>query len=426
MSRLENIRPISGADRIRLATCRGYNVIVGLKDNEEELYLLFIDDGKLSIEYCSKNNLYYDSSLNENPSIKGYFNKSGRVVAQTLRKQRSEAFVAPISTLSPFGDISAIKLNDNINEFNGTPICSKYINRRTRADTSKGAKLGWKERSFPYFPKHIETDQLRFKFDQIQEGAIVYITEKVHGTSGRYSKVLQEQSFTRHWYRPWARPVSKYEFLVGSRNLVIGVGGDKYYFDNFRFTLGDRLKGIIEHDEIWYGEIVGYTDNGSEIMPSMDLDHISDKGLRKALISKFGQVIAFNYSCPVGQHRFLVYRICTINKDGRLLEHPWPVVKRRCRSSGIEHVPDMGVFKFPDNMYPTNSKLREAMTELANSPDGLANKSTLSESLMEGVVLRVENPNGTIFWAKEKSFIFRVLEGIAKEDDAYLDIEEVS
>ena len=168
MSRLENIRPISGADRIRLATCRGYNVIVGLKDNEEELYLLFIDDGKLSIEYCSKNNLYYDSSLNENPSIKGYFNKSGRVVAQTLRKQRSEAFVAPISTLSPFGDISAIKLNDNINEFNGTPICSKYINRRTRADTSKGAKLGWKERSFPYFPKHIETDQLRFKFDQIQ------------------------------------------------------------------------------------------------------------------------------------------------------------------------------------------------------------------------------------------------------------------
>ena len=42
----------------------------------------------------------------------------------------------------------------------------------------------------------------------------------------------------------------------------------------------------------------------------------------------------------------------------------------------------------------------------------------------EGVVLRIEQPDGTIRFIKQKSFAFGVLEGYMKLDDNYVDTEE--
>jgi hypothetical protein len=432
VSRLENIRPIGNADNIRLATCRGYQVIVGLEDNESDLYLLFPDDGTLSEEYCHNNNLYIHAYLNRDPDKKGYFDDRGRVRAQRFRGEKSEAYVASINSLSHFGDVSTLKLNDKLNEFNSIPICSKYINPRTLRQSNKANKKqqGWRSRLFPLFPKHVDTDQLRFRYQDIQGDSIVYVSQKLHGTSGRSSYVMQQQPFKKRWYKPWARPKEEYEFMVASRNVVLDtLTGDKFYNDNFRFIVHEKLRGIIEKDEVWYYEIVGFTETGKEIMPSHNLETvIVDKKLRKALISKYGETIDFHYSCPQGQNRFFVYRICTINKEGRLVDHSWPVVKRRCRESGIEHVPDISMFMFPDSSagITMSQHIMETASSLVNGPDDLGIKSGLSESLMEGVVLRVENPDGTMFWAKEKSFVFKVLEGIIKQDDNYIDLEESS
>jgi hypothetical protein len=45
--------------------------------------------------------------------------------------------------------------------------------------------------------------------------------------------------------------------------------------------------------------------------------------------------------------------------------------------------------------------------------------------IKEGVVLRIESDQGIQF-LKHKSHIFKVLEGISKDDDQAVDIEEIS
>ena len=53
--------------------------------------------------------------------------------------------------------------------------------------------------------------------------------------------------------------------------------------------------------------------------------------------------------------------------------------------------------------------------------------STLDHThIREGVVVRVENPDGTTHFLKAKSYEFKVLEGIIKNNDSYVDMEEVS
>jgi hypothetical protein len=42
------------------------------------------------------------------------------------------------------------------------------------------------------------------------------------------------------------------------------------------------------------------------------------------------------------------------------------------------------------------------------------------------VGIRIETPTGTIYTLKEKSFEFKLLEGIVKSNDTYIDIEEAS
>jgi hypothetical protein len=46
--------------------------------------------------------------------------------------------------------------------------------------------------------------------------------------------------------------------------------------------------------------------------------------------------------------------------------------------------------------------------------------------LEEGVVIRVDAPDGTTQFIKHKSFLFFVLEGIRKLQDDYLDLEEAA
>jgi len=432
--KLRNVRPHSNASRLKLATVQGHQIIVGLYNCNEELGVFFDADGVIMPEHLSKCNLYSHSELNEDKTKKGYFGKNGRVRVQKLRGEESDGFWQPIEAFNIYGKFP-YKEGDTFQEINGTKICEKYntpatikaMNKLKQAQ--KNRKLTTKEKVKKFFQtedigkvdtsmllRHYDTGQLRTNLGRIQEGSVVYISEKCHGTSGRTGRVR-----VVHKYSPWMNFLfrlgikekpNEWEYMSGSRKVNIVPHSEfKGYYDNsnFRTEINDNIKEIgLKKGEIIFYEICGFLDNGKSIMPSVGID---DKELKKI----YGDTMLYKYNCGVGKYRFLVYRIAMVNEDNQLTEYSWPQVERRCEELGLETVP---VLRGPIIVQNTDQLLDEVRT-LSDGP------STLDKShVREGVVVRVEHKDVfTCF--KWKGFSFCSLEGIMKNDINFIDPEEV-
>lgn len=416
VTKLENIRKHPNADKLNIATIWNQQVIVGLNQNNGDVGLFFDSELQLSKEFVENNELKY-------------FGNNRRVKAQNFRGVKSEGFWLPLSSLNFISDnVGKLKHGDKLDEFEGVKICNKFITKRTHQ-----AKITKKvARKYPYFPKHIDTDQFDYKVGDIQEGSIIYVTAKIHGTSARLSHVLQPSLLSKWQIRinrflPDSlvfRESLNYEFLVGSRNVVLDtVLSDSYYKDTFRFDVMERVKPFIQKDEIWFGEIVGYTTDGREIMPSQSVDVIKDNKYRKLVETEYGEKVSFTYGQPFSTNEFYVYRIARINRDQSLVDLSWSEVKKRCRDSGVLHVPDIDSFVYNGN----KENLISRINELVDGENNLGWKDRVSQtSLEEGVVLRIEQPDGTRKFLKKKAYLFKLLEGIVKEDQDYVDMEESS
>ena len=257
---------------------------------------------------------------------------------------------------------------------------------------------------------------------------------KLHGTSGRYG-LLPKEAESSIWQKvclwvnrfvfrnDFSLPV-EYEFLAGSRRVQLATGTSGYHGSNdFRFEIGDRLnKGMFPGETI-YGEIVGYSSVGYPIMGVHNLEKLNDKSLKK----RYGSLMTYDYGCASGTCKFYIYRITQTCED-RVIELTTPQVQKRIKElmCSVEYVPELTeplVIKEngPDGPVLTDGrKLDDLVEELSDGPDLLGNH------IREGVVLRVEGPDGSTKFLKQKSFIFRVLEGIAKDNEEYVDTEEAA
>jgi hypothetical protein len=100
------------------------------------------------------------------------------------------------------------------------------------------------------------------------------------------------------------------------------------------------------------------------------------------------------------------------NEDGYVVEYPWSLVKLRCEQMGIKYFPEFDNFVF--------TTIEDLMERVNTYTDGL---DPIGKShLREGIVVRIENKEKFSAF-KNKSFNFKVLEGIIKSDDV-LDMEE--
>ena len=89
---------------------------------------------------------------------------------------------------------------------------------------------------------------------------------------------------------------------------------------------------------------------------------------------------------------------------------------QRCRELGLKTVP------------PLHQFIAQGEDEVMNIVDGYMDNrsSTLDDRhLMEGIVVRIENSEGTQF-LKSKNDLFGILEGYLKEDENYVDVEETN
>ena len=448
-------KPHPNADKLQLGNCRGYQVVLGKDTKDGELGVFFPCDGQLSDEFCKANDLYPRFDANGKRIGGGFIEpKNRRVRSQNFRGQKSEGFWVPISYFSYMhGGTAAPYMEEGFSftELEGRPICNKYFNEATLQAIARRKKKGAR-RETTMFKAHLETEQLRKCLDEIPNGSMIIITEKLHGTSQRYGNVLHEQPLP--WWAKainWAtrreliKPKMAWTHVIGTRNVILDPFspiGEKY-----REQVIEKIKGILRKGETLYFEIVGFDDKGTPIMIPQDTTKLQDKEISK----RYGEKMIYLYGTkPPNIFDMYVYRITMTNEDGEVFELPWEQVKYRCGQLGVKHVPEL----MPPFMYrkAENPSQYEWTKQVVNGTEievppldrecpechfefhhdlvktvepFLEGCSTLDpQHIREGVCVRVEGGPELLVY-KEKSFTFKVLEGIAKEAEV-VDAEEVA
>ncbi len=422
------LRPIAKADRLLVASVLGYNIVVGTDAKVGDRGVLFPTDGLLSDDHCRANELYPILDGEGKRIGGGFFDRAKpRVRSQRFRGEKSEGFWQPLSAFEWTGvNLGDLKDGDQFTELNGLKVCEKYETPATKCAALQGKKINTR-RETVWFRKQPDVTQFRFVSDSLfAPGSTVYLTEKVHGTSQRTGLVLDNVDLplwkrgVNRLFRSEVFPKRSYRLLNGSKNVILektaGVG---YYGTNdFRYEVIADWADKIYKGEVLYYEIVGDVAQGQPIMPPCP---IPDE-LRE-LKKQYGTAMYYRYGCKPGERRIFVYRITRTNEDGIVTELSWNQVLGRCAELGLTTVPmvsvPLPVSSEPFQIGVTPSGFKE-MVEMETEGPSLVDTS----HIREGIVVRCENPDGTITFAKSKSFAFGVMEGYIKLKDDYVDAEE--
>ena len=466
ITKLQNVRPHSNADRMKLADCFGNTVCVGIDTPEDTLLIYFPTDGQLSVEYCEHNNLVRKKDENGN-NIGGYMDPDKRnVTAIKLRGEKSDGLVMPLESLAFTGvDISTFKMGDTITVVNGHEICKKYIPVNKKAPrVSEGNRTRKKKVPIaPLFVEHADTEQLAYNMDAFKPGDEIEITLKMHGTSQRTGYLPVISGYTGPG---WAMTVIKHPklfkrfqdkamkaitplydwgYVSGTRRTVLENFDGGFYGSNaFRKQHEDLFRGKLWKGETVYYEVVGFTDDGASIMASCSNKKLNDK----EFVKKYGDTTTFSYGCsPTGtvsveakdvgdcvdmkvpKSDVYVYRMTMTNEDGNIVEYTPDFMRYRCELMGVKcvpvfykgFIPEYSVL--PDNVgSPTEIDAGAYVKNLAETfydgPDPIG-----KTHVREGVVIRIVNrPKFCAY--KHKNWYFKALEGIVKVDAEAPDMEE--
>ena len=436
VTRLKNVRPHSNADKVKLATCHGNQVVIGLDNNEDALGVYFPSDGQLSHEFCFANNLYRKADMNKYPNEKpGMFDENRRVRAQKFRGEISDGFWVP---LHQFGFIQVTGLDVEgfeFDEWKGVPICNKYINPNTIkiARENQGKKTRTAKTSV-MFKEHFDTEHFGKNIHVFKPEDTIIITEKLHGTSGRIGNVLVERDL--NWIEKLAKKIgvkiqeNEWKYMNGTRRVVLEeTSGTQFHDPTIRDKALNIFKGNLRKGESVFFEIVGYESTGASIMPSVETKGLGDKEFTK----RYGEKMHYSYGCEQTFSDVYVYRMTLTNEDGQSIDYSWEDLVKRCNEIGVKTVPFIakttlteigmavtmktGTPSFEYNDRDSKDEFERLVTLYGSGPSTLDSKH-----IKEGVCVRIEGGlhNQTY---KFKSFEFKVLEGIIK-DSGVVDTEE--
>lgn len=417
------VQPHPNADRLQIGTVLGYQVVVGMNVENDDLGIYFPEGLQLSEEFAEANNLIRRKCPETGQNVGGFFEEHRRVRCQKFRGVQSEGFWIPVSALAYIEGADTVDLSEGVRleECLGRPICNKYITPATQR--ARGTNRSNSRRETTMFKAHFDTDQLRMNLHAIREGDLVVVTLKMHGTSQRVGRVLDYVEPKLTWFQrllnrwsitifgnPFYWPKQEWTYLTGSRNVILRSRSDSGYHDpDFREKASQRFYGKLHKGETVYFEVAGYEKLGVPIMGR----HLAEGEVKK----QYGREITYHYGCPSGGHVVAVYRITHTNEDGVVIELPWSQVKARCQDLGVPHVPEM---KRPFHYCGDHDKFMEFVNEIVDGPDPIGTTHP-----REGVCVRIENGSRTRIF-KHKSFTFGVLEGYIKDDANYVDAEEIS
>lgn len=416
---IASTREIEGADNIQIGVCSGYEVIIGKGYVAGDQGIFFEAGGQLSEEFVKQHDLVTRRDEKGNKIGGGSFAKNRRIKAMRLRGVRSEGFWMPVSAVNYCGRVKLTE-GQEFDSINGHFICDRYVTV-AQEGWSRTRKVSRGETDM--FRKQLDMNQLRRGASEIVDRSIVYITEKLHGTSFRYGRVLRSSNnigrfFLRLVGQEWV-------YMHGSKNIILdkSTKGSWYGSESFR---REAMEGVdLRKGEVLYGEIVGWYRN-KQNQPALIMGAQSTSKLQE-LTKVYGPEMVYDYGLREGQCKPYIYRIVIHDQEDNAIELSWFQVQKRCEELGLEPVPVLMTMVL--NHEEGNAqieRLESYVDTLVNGSDGLGVPSTLTPShIMEGVVLRCESAGRTLF-LKHKSWVFGVMEGYLRDDARFVDREEVS
>jgi len=427
--KIENLRPVPNADNIIQGTVLGYYNVIVSKNTLNNTIGIYFDCGLvLSEEYCKENNLYRNSSLNKDINKSGYIEENRRIKAMKFKGVRSDGLFMDISTLDYIQKEINLKEGSEFTELNGRLVCEKYITKKTREKGQKNKTKNKNENKFKIskdvFPEHFDTEYLIKHVHEIPDNVKLIITAKIHGSSGRFSltKIGVKPSKFKYYLGSILNKFglyldfSEYKEVVGSRRVVKtnNLTSQSFYkTDIWQKAFDKYFKGKLRKNEMIYCEIVGYESEDSPLMGTYSVDKIG-----KEYVKQYGKQMIFSYKCSPGEFDVYVYRISLLNLDGYQYDYSWEDVKRRCNEIGVKYVPEIAVLNSKD-FFEDKRKLVDYIDSLCDKPSIIDNRH-----LEEGFCVRVEDNLSDLKIYKHKGFLYKVLEGIIKENPDFVDIEE--
>lgn len=458
VTKIQNLRKHTNADRLLCGECFGNTVIVDIGTLPDQIGVYFPTDGAVGIEFATKNDLLRRKDEHGNPAG-GYLDPEKRnIKALKLRGEKSDGLFLPLTSLEGFTDITKLKEGDTISILNGVTICEKYIPKvKHHSQSISGSRVRKKSDPIaPLFMEHADTEQLAYNLSAFHPGDLVEITLKMHGTSQRtgylpmlqgykYANTLAQKLFESNKIPDWMRalikrkPVYAYGYVAGTRRVVLdGYDGGFYGSNHFREQHTKQFEGKLHKGETVYYEVVGFTDNETPIMAPGNNKKLNDKTFTK----QYGNTTVFSYGCdPKGngapQSDLYVYRMTMTNEDGDVVEYSPDFMRYRCEQMGVKCVPLLwrGIIPTPDsdNLFSLPSEYEYSGHHWAETPGDWIKEiaegyydgpDPVGKShVREGVVCRIINrPKFTAY--KHKNFAFKMLEGLIKETAIAPDMEE--
>ena len=422
---LANVRKHSNADRLKLATVLGTQVIVGLEAKDGDLVVYFDSNLRLSHEYLYYNNLYSNKEMNSNPEVKGYFGKNGRVRAQKLRGEISNGYVAEMASLFSIPEVRSsitsrtvppnlFQVGNEFTHINDVEICSKYFVDSSKGGVQIGKKKKKKSRVWTdMFWKHWDTKQLMREMDKIVPGTL-FVEEKIHGTSGRTAHVLFHRR-RRGWYQIWKPKVTSFWRVVSGTRRRDGTTG---HMREERRDIHNRLAPHVHKGEELYYEIYGYSYGGKVVQSAGG--HQFAYGCKKYRHPAWDNP---NEVTPPLPYKVVLYRVTITTEDGYRIDLDREQVYRRAEEVGLEKPVLLNKFieskltKWDDYAEVIKNKC-DMIIELA---DG--NSALDPNTMREGIVVWFKDCTGNWTCLKHKSEEFLMLDSRNK-DKGLGDVED--
>lgn len=321
------------ADRLQVVKIFFNSIITGLDAKEGMIYVYFPLESAINKEYLAWSNSFESKEMNADQNVKGYFPKTGRVRAASLRQQKSEGYIVPVSSVASWLKTKGIEISladyvglsfDTIGDI---LLCEKYVvqNQKGNGGNKQGKTKKKKESKIipDVFKFHVDTDQLKRNMHKINPDDDIVISYKLHGTSAIFANLPCRRSLT------WKDKVAKflgvavqdthYDYIFSSRRVVKNdhdsANKEHYYATDIWNETGTRLKASIQQGISIYAEIVGQLSTGGWIQKEYD------------------------YGTNPNQSDVYVYRITFTSPDGLSYEFNRKQMEEYCEKYELKVVP---------------------------------------------------------------------------------------
>lgn len=261
VAKINEIKPIEGADNIELAVVGGWNCIVK-KDahSVNELVVVATTDAIIPQE------------LSDKLGVTNYLRNGGRVRTVKLRGVYSECLIMSKNTIPALKKYPTISEGEDLMELLGI---FKYEPPVKQIQLANGKKIRYQDN--PNFHVYYKFPNLKNVPGMFNENDTVEITRKIHGTNARYGIVKKAKLSMWDKIRKFIGLTDKwidYEFVVGSHNVEKGSESQGFYDTNVwydiekKYDIKKKLWNFVKDPIYWedtelgdgitlYGEIYG-------------------------------------------------------------------------------------------------------------------------------------------------------------------------